>query len=111
MASIRKETPMNARAEVVWDAIRDVGPGSHFLGSAHTQANFLTAFFRPATSDSNPYEHWLAEGGLDAARRANAQWKRLIRDYEDPGLDPAIDEALQDFVARRKASMPDVDYY
>ena len=25
MASIRKETPMNARAEVVWDAIRVVG--------------------------------------------------------------------------------------
>ena len=93
------------------DAIREVGPGAHFLGAEHTQANFLTAFFRPENADSNSFEQWQAEGSLDAAQRANAGWKRLLESYEDPGLDPAIDEALQDFIARRKAAMPDADYY
>jgi trimethylamine--corrinoid protein Co-methyltransferase len=93
------------------DAIREVGPGAHFLGSAHTQANFLTAFFASTICDSNSFEQWSAEGGHDAAERANAQWKRLLDAYEDPGLDPAIDEALQAFIARRKESMPDAEYF
>jgi len=93
------------------DAIRATGPGAHFLGADHTQANFLTAFFRPAVADSNSFEQWQSEGSLDAAQRANAEWKRLLEVYEDPGLDPVIDEALQEFIARRKASMPDADYY
>ena len=93
------------------DAIGETGPGAHFLGSAHTQANFLTAFFGSTTCDSNSYEQWLSEGGLDAATRANTQWKRLLDAYEDPGLDPAIDEALQAFIARRKESMPDAAFF
>ena len=44
------------------DAIREVGPGSHFLGCAHTQANFETAFFRSALADNNSVEQWEAEG-------------------------------------------------
>ncbi len=93
------------------DAIREVGPGAHFLGSGHTQANFLTAFYGSTTSDDNSYEQWSSEGGLDAARRANAQWKRLLDDYEDPGLDCAVDEALQAFIAGRKEGMPDAEYF
>ncbi len=93
------------------DAIREVGPGAHFLGSAHTLANFLTAFYRAGSADNNSYEQWLAEGGLDAAQRANAEWKRLLESYEDPGLDPAIDEALREYIAKRKASMPDASYF
>ena len=93
------------------DAIREVGPGAHFLGSSHTQENFATAFFMPDTADNNSYEQWTAEGGLDAAKRANARWKDLLDAYEDPGLDPAVDEALTAFIAKRKASMPDQSYY
>lgn len=94
-----------------FEAIREVGPGSHFLGSSHTMAHFETAFFRPAVADANSYEQWLSEGGRDAAQRANRRWKQLLSEYEEPVLDPAIDEALQDYIARRKASMPDVNYY
>lgn len=93
------------------DAIREVGPGAHFLGSAHTQANFLTAFYRSTTSDNASYEQWMAEGAHDAAQRANAQWKELLEGYVEPGLDPAIDEALQEYIAKRKASAPDVNYF
>ena len=91
--------------------IAATGPGSHFLGSDHTQANFLTALFRPETPDNSSFEQWQAGGGLDAARRANAIWKERLEAYEDPGLDPAIDEALQDYIARKKAEVPDQEYF
>ena len=93
------------------DAIREVGPGAHYLGSTHTQRHFATAMYRAPSADNNSYEQWQAEGGLDAARRANRTWKKLLAEYEDPGLDPAIDEALEDYIARRKAEEPDRNYY
>ena len=89
------------------DALREVGPGSHFLGCAHTQANFETAFYRSAVADNNSFEQWESEGSLDTAWRANALWKRWLADYEAPAIDPAVDEALQAFVQQRKDSMPD----
>lgn len=92
-------------------AIAATGPGQHFLGSEHTQENFLTALFRPETPDNNSYEQWSADGGLDVAQRANGLWKSHLETYEDPGLDPAIDEALQAYVTQRKSEKPDMDYY
>ena len=89
------------------DAIREVGPGSHYLGCAHTQANFETAFFRSGVADNNSFEQWEQDGGKDAAQRANGIWKTWLAEYEAPTLDPGIDEALQDFIARKKASLPD----
>jgi trimethylamine--corrinoid protein Co-methyltransferase len=91
-------------------AIREVGPGSHFLGCAHTQANFETAFYRSTISDNNSFEQWLGEGAQDAAQRANAIWKRMLAEYEPPAIDPGVDEALLDFIARRKAQQPDTSY-
>jgi trimethylamine--corrinoid protein Co-methyltransferase len=88
-------------------AIREVGPGSHYLGCAHTQANFENAFYRSTIADNNSYEQWLAEGEKAADQRANALWKKWLAEYEAPPLDPGIDEALKDFIARKKASMPD----
>jgi trimethylamine--corrinoid protein Co-methyltransferase len=89
------------------DAIREVGPSKHFLGCAHTQANFETAFFRSSLADNNSFEQWEAEGSQDIAQRANAQWKKQLREYEPPPIDPAVDEALNDFIARKKAAVPD----
>jgi len=89
------------------DAIREVGPGKHFLGCAHTQANFESAFYRSPLADNSSVEQWESEGSLDMAQRANAMWKRILREYEPPPIDRATDEALLDFVARRKASFPD----
>jgi trimethylamine--corrinoid protein Co-methyltransferase len=89
------------------DALREVGPGRHFLGCAHTQANFETAFYRSALADNNSFEQWDAEGATDMAQRANAVWKRQLAEYEAPPLDPATDEALLDYIGRRKASFAD----
>ncbi len=92
------------------DALREVGPGSHFLGAAHTQANFQSAFYRSVVADNNSFEQWQQDGSLDAAQRANGIWKRMLGEYEAPPLDPAIDEALLEFIQRRKSEFEDRDY-
>jgi trimethylamine--corrinoid protein Co-methyltransferase len=89
------------------DAINEVGPGKHFLGCAHTQANFENAFYRSPLADNNSFEQWDAEGALDMAQRANRQYKKMLEDYVEPPLDVAVDDALLDFMARRKAAAPD----
>ena len=92
------------------DAYGDVEPGGHFLGSAHTLRHYSSAFYEAQLSDSNSVEQWEEQGSKDAARRAYERWNRLLADYEAPALDPARREALEDFVARRKADLPDAWY-
>lgn len=92
------------------DAYREVEPAGHFLGCAHTMRNYQTAFYESALSDSENVESWEERGAKDMRRRAFERWTGLIADYEAPPIDPATDEALQDFVARRKAELPDAWY-
>ncbi len=89
------------------EAIREVGPGSHYLGCAHTQANFQKAFYRSTLADNNSYEQWLAEGEKRIEQRANALCRSWLDSYEAPYLDPGIDDGLKELIARRKESMPD----
>ena len=89
------------------DAIREVGPGGHYLGCAHTQANFENAFYHSTLADNNSFEQWQEEGSHDITKRANKLWKAWLHDYEQPPLESSIDEALQAFIAKRKDSMPD----
>ena len=84
------------------DAIREVGPAGHFFGAAHTMARYQDAFYAPLLSNWDNYETWLEGGAEETPQRANRIWKQLLREYEQPPLDPAIDEALRDYVARRK---------
>ncbi len=88
-------------------AIREVGPGGHFLGCEHTQANFKDAFWRTNVLDYKPFEQWEQDGSKDAMQLANARVKQMLKDYQQPALDPAIDEALRAYIAKKKASMPD----
>ena len=91
-------------------AIREVGPGQHFLGCDHTRANFETAFFRSSVADNNSFEQWEADGSLDTAQCANQIWKKMLNDYDMPPIDPAVDEALLAFIGQRKESFPDANY-
>ena len=91
------------------DAIRENGPGLHFLGNSHTLANFETAFYRSETADNNSFEQWLEDGSPGRRQRANTIWKRMLAEYEAPPIDAGIDEALLEYVARRKAAFPDSD--
>ena len=85
------------------EAIRDVGPGGHFFGTAHTLERYETAFYAPMLSDWRNFETWSEDGALDATQRANRLWKELLEVYEQPPMDPAITEELDAFVTRRKA--------
>jgi trimethylamine--corrinoid protein Co-methyltransferase len=89
------------------DAIREVGPGGHYLGCAHTQANFKDAFWRTNVLDYKPFETWEEEGARDTMTLANHKVKTMLATYEEPELDPAIKAALETYVAEKKASMPD----
>ncbi|MEO0767643.1 MAG: trimethylamine methyltransferase family protein [Pseudomonadota bacterium] len=89
------------------DALREVGPGGHYLGCEHTQANFKEAFWRSDLLDYKPYETWEEEGGRDTQALASARVAKMLADYQQPALDPAIGEALRAYVSTRKAAMPD----
>jgi len=86
-----------------FDAVREVGPGGHFFGAAHTQARFRTAFHKPMLSDWRNYESWQEAGSPEAAGKANRVWKELLASYERPAIDPAVADELTAFVERRKA--------
>ena len=89
------------------DAIREVGPGGHYLGCEHTQANFKTAFWRSDLFDYKPFETWSEEGARDTQTLAGERVKKMLGDYVQPSLDPGKQEELEAYVADKKASMPD----
>jgi trimethylamine--corrinoid protein Co-methyltransferase len=96
--------------QLALDAFREVGPGNHFFGSAHTLANYETAFWDSEIADNEPFEKWEVAGSADAATRANKRWKKMLAEYEAPPLDEATDEALLDFMARTRDAMEDAWY-
>lgn len=89
------------------DAIREVGPGGHYLGCEHTQANFKTAFWRSNVLDYKPFETWDEEGARDSMTLAHRKVGKMLTEYVPPPIDPEIDAALKAFVQERKESMPD----
>ncbi|HUE46135.1 MAG TPA: trimethylamine methyltransferase family protein [Aestuariivirgaceae bacterium] len=87
-------------------AVREVGPGGHYLGTQHTLEHFETAFFMPHLMDFNSFEQWSAEGASDHDARGRDKAKAMLASYEEPRLDEAVDEALRDFIARRERELP-----
>jgi trimethylamine--corrinoid protein Co-methyltransferase len=91
--------------ELAVDAIAEVGPGGHHFGTSHTMERYETAFYIPILSNRQNFEAWQEAGSIDIATRANTVWKQLLNEYQQPPLDPAIDEALVDYVERRKLEL------
>ena len=92
------------------DAYDDVEPAGHFLGSAHTLQNYETAYYDAVLSDSDSFEQWTERGGKDTAQRAFERWNKLLEEHQPPPLDEATNEALIDYMDRKKKSMPDAWY-
>lgn len=82
--------------------IAQVGPGGHHFDTEHTLARYSTAFYDPLVSSRLAYDAWQESGGEDAAQRAHRKWKQLLPTYQQPPLDPAIDQALREYVEKRK---------
>ena len=91
-------------------AYDDVEPAGHFLGSAHTMANYETAYYDAVMSNSDSFEQWEDDGAKDTERRAYERWNKMLSEYEAPTLDVDKDEALKEYVAKKKESMPDAWY-
>ena len=89
------------------DAIREVGPSGHYLGCEHTQNNFKEAFWRSNLFDYKPFETWYEEGARDTYTLAAERVAHQLATYQQPPLDPKILAALEDYVAQKKATMPD----
>ena len=90
-------------------AVRDIGPGGHYLGHPHTQEKFQQAFFMPKLFDNNSYEQWIAEGSKDVTERGLATARAMLDSYEKPDLDAAISDELDDYIARREREIPAMD--
>ncbi|MEM7464954.1 MAG: trimethylamine methyltransferase family protein [Pseudomonadota bacterium] len=91
------------------EAVRDIGPGGHYLGHPHTQTNFQRAFFMPKLLNNDSIEQWVADGSQEITERALKEAKALLEAYEEPKLDAAVNEALLDYIARREREIPAVD--
>ncbi|WP_420452592.1 trimethylamine methyltransferase family protein [Ilumatobacter sp.] len=104
MATFARGLDVSENGQAI-DALREHTPGEHFLGTAHTFANFETAFYRSPIADNSSFEQWTEDGATDAAQRANVAWKAALRDYEPPPLDDAIAAELADHVERRRAEI------
>ena len=87
------------------EAIKGVPVGGHFFGSAHTLARYETAFYRPLLSDWSNFENWTDAGSRNATQRATGIWKKMLAEHVPPPLDPAIREAIEAYVARRKSEI------
>lgn len=92
------------------DSFAEVGPGNHYFGCSHTMANYKTAFWETELSDNNAFEIWSEKGSEDMISRANKRWKQQLADYQTPPIEEGIDEALREFVDKKKASMEDAWY-
>ena len=92
---------------LAYSAHQEVGQGGHFLGAVHTLERFRTCFYRPILSSTDNYQRWERNGGLDTAARANELWKKTLEEYEEPEMDPSLQQALKDYVDRRRTELGD----
>jgi trimethylamine---corrinoid protein Co-methyltransferase len=90
-------------------AVPEIGPGGHYLGHPHTLEKFQDAFFMPKMFDNNSIEQWMAEGSKSITERALEHAHKLLGEYEEPRLEPAVNEALLDYIARREREIPAMD--
>ncbi|WP_148572470.1 trimethylamine methyltransferase family protein [Nocardioides caldifontis] len=101
-------TPLEIdEASLAFDAHQEVGHGGHFLGAMHTMERFRTCFYRPMLSSSENYERWMRNGGVDAAGRAKKIYQQRLEEYEQPTLDDAVRQELEEYVVRRRAELGD----
>src|SRR6266516_4788402 len=86
---------------LAFSAHEEVGHGGHFLGAVHTLERFRECFYRPLLSSTENFERWKRNGGRDAATRAGEIWRATLEEYEEPALDPAVRQELEEYVSRR----------
>lgn len=92
------------------EAYLQTEPGGNFLSTDHTMKHFKEANYQSTLGDAGSFEQWTEDGALTLEQRANKRWKAMLEEYQAPEIDPAIDEALLEFIKKKKSSMPDKWY-
>ena len=90
-------------ADLALEAVAEVGAGGHFFGCAHTMERYRSAFYAPLVSDWRNSGTWADDGAKSATDRASGIWQSTLERYVAPKRDAAVVEAVDSFVARRKA--------
>ncbi len=103
---LQRGIPMDAEGQAM-DALREVGPGGHFLGAEHTLRHYRTGFYRTWISSTENYDKWHRTGARTADVVAAERWKKVLAEYPDPGIDAGVDEQLREFIARRRLEIGD----
>ena len=101
MAETLKPIEVN-ETTMALDAIREAGHGGHFFGTAHTLANYTTAFYEPIVSDWSNYETWAEKGEKTAYQRANKVYRQCLADYQQPPIDEQVKLSLEKYVVQRR---------
>jgi len=105
-----RSSSAKTREAFAGDAYIEVALGGHFIGSAHTNRNYQSAFFEPKLGNSENVESWEEVGTEDMRTRDLNRWKDMLQEYQAPPIEESKKEALEAFVVRRKAYMPDAWY-
>ena len=99
------EDGCRSRSTLALDAIREAGHGGHFFGTAHTLANYTTAFYEPLVSDWSNFETWSENGGLTAFERANRIYRERLAQYQPPDMDASVRQSLEHYVGERRREL------
>ena len=101
-------TPLEIdEGSMAFDAHQEIGHGGHFLGAMHTMERFRDCFYRPFLSSSDNFERWTRNGSKDTATRAGEIAAEKLAAYEEPAMDDALKQELQEFVSRRRTELGD----
>ncbi|MBT7401114.1 MAG: trimethylamine methyltransferase, partial [Bacteroidetes Order II. Incertae sedis bacterium] len=69
--------------------------------------NFKSAFWKSDLLDYKPFETWQDEGARDTMTLASLRVEKMLGDYQQPTMDPAVRDELDAYVANKKAAEPD----
>jgi trimethylamine--corrinoid protein Co-methyltransferase len=86
----------------VFQLVKKIGPGGHFLGETHTLESNLFIF---QSQHNNSLEQWEVDGKLDSEQVGIKKAKSWLEKYQLPAMDPALDEVLLAYIERRTAEI------
>lgn len=87
--------------DIALDALREVQPGGHFFGAAHTMQRYQTAFYEPMAGDWSNFGTWTERGSKDANERATGTWQSILNDFTGPEVDGDSVEQLMASIRKR----------
>ncbi len=88
-------TPENLAKEV----INEVGPGGEYLTQWHTFKHFKQELYAPTLEERDNFDMWNNKGGLTMEQRANAKYKEILKDYEEPAMDESVRKDLDAYMS------------